>query len=444
MVSAAHSKVKRVVVVETAQRASGMSIDASRRDELASVLGVLTPVLDIVTGPVESAEPPGWCQKRGWVEFLLGLTERELESCERRGAPSALVELASAPAELRELGLAVQRVTRLPRLAAPQASLPRAALRGIRARKREQLAALLGALAPLVESAQRIVDVGAGSGHLSRLAAELFERETWALDRDADRLRRGSERSEERARSVGELSVRFVQADVGQQVLALGVHDLAVGLHACGELGDRLVLAASTVGCDLVLISCCLQKTSAAQRSSLSHAAAGLSLQQNLLGLTNLTSRPEGVEATLADNLAARETRLALRYLLRERGLPVRAGEEMRGINRRRAQAGLGELASHAFALLQLPAPTAAELRAHAARARRDQAIMRRLALPRNMLARLVELAVVLDRAALLEEHGLCVRLAQLFDQRVTPRNTVLFASRQFERLPILAADTNS
>jgi len=426
------------------QRVSSDSIDGSRRAELASVLGVLTPVLDIVRDPIESAEPPDWCQKRGWVEFLLGLSERELESCERRGTASGLAELTNAPAELWELGSAVQCVTRLPRLAAPKASLPRSALRGIRARKREQLDALLGTLAPFVESAQRIVDVGAGSGHLSRLTAELFERETWALDRDAERLRRGSERSEARARSVGKLSVRFVQIDVGQQELALGANDLAVGLHACGELGDRLVLAASSVGCDLVLISCCLQKTSAEQRLPLSRAAGGLALQRSLLGLTNLTSRAQGVEATLAANLVAREARLALRYLLRGRGLEVHAGAEMRGINRRRAQAGFDELAHHALARLELPAPTVAELRAHAAQARRDHAIMRRLALPRNMLARLVELAVVLDRAALLEEQGRYVRLAQFVDQRVTPRNTVLFASKQFERLPILAADTNS
>ena len=420
---------------------SGASMNASRQGELASVLGVLIPVLDIVGEPIESAEPPRWCRARGWVEFLLGLSERELESCERLGTANGLAQLTNVPAELMALGVAVERVTRLPRLAAPRASVPQAALHGIGARKRQQLDALLGALAPLAESAERIVDVGAGSGHLSRLAAELFGRETWALDRDAERLRRGSQRNQQRTRSVGDLSVRFVQIDVGQEVLALEADDLAVGLHACGELGDRLVQAASTVGCDLVLISCCLQKTSAEQRLPVSRAAAGLALQKNLLGLTNLTSRTQGVEATLAANLRARETRLALRYLLRERGLELCAGEEMRGINRRRAQAGFDDLAHHALARLELPAPTEAELRAHAAAARRDYAIMRRLALPRNMLARLVELAVVLDRAALLEEHGRHVRLAQFVDQQVTPRNTVLFASSRFERLPTLAAD---
>ena len=403
------------------------------------MLGVLTPVLDIVEAPVESAEPPWWCERRGWAEFLLGLSDSELEACEQLGTATGLAELTHAPAELVELGLAVQRVTRLPQLAAPRASLPRAALRGVGARKREQLDALLGALAPLVESAERIVDVGAGSGHFSRLAAELFERETWALDRDAERLRRGLERSETRRRSLGELDVRFVQLNVGADSLELGARDLAVGLHACGELGDRLVQAASTVGCDLVLVSCCLQKTSATRRVPLSGAAGGMELQRNMLGLTNLTSRTQGVEATLAANLAARETRLGLRYLLRARGFSVAAGEEMRGINRRRAQAGLGELAQHALARRGQPAPTPAELRTHAEQARRDYANMRRLALPRNMLARLVELAIVLDRAALLEERGCYVRLGQFVDQQVTPRNTVLFASREVDRLPLFA-----
>src|SRR5688572_30711076 len=101
---------------------SGASMDATRQGELASLLGVLMPVLDIVGEPIESAEPPRWCRARGWVEFLLGLSERELESCERLGIASSLAQLANAPAELVELGSAAERVTRLPRLATPKAS----------------------------------------------------------------------------------------------------------------------------------------------------------------------------------------------------------------------------------------------------------------------------------------------------------------------------------
>jgi hypothetical protein len=143
----------------------------------------------------------------------------------------------------------------------------------------------------------------------------------------------------------------------------------------------------------------------------------------------------------LSENLRAREARLALRYLLRARGLDVGAGEEMRGVNRRRAQTGFSDLAAHALACRQLPSPTAIELRLFADVARRDYAVIRRLSLPRSLLARLIELAVVRDRATALEERGQAVAVAQLFEQRLTPRNTVLFASAHPDRLPPLRDD---
>ena len=115
------------------------------------------------------------------------------------------------------------------------------------------------------------------------------------------------------------------------------------------------------------------------------------------------------------------------------------AGLNLAVRSRRKAAPTGPEAALSGAQLLQRGAEavaTAAELQTHAARAQRDYARMRRLALPRNMLSRLVELAVVLDRAALLEERGHYVRLGEFVEPSVTPRNAVLFASRQFERLP--------
>jgi SAM-dependent methyltransferase len=412
----------------------------SQREELAGVLGLLTPVLDIVDAAVEAPSPPAWCSERGWVEFLLALGDEDLCASEGGGFAALLARRADAPPELRELAAQVQRCTRLPALGTSDLELPVAALRGVGARKRGQLAALLGALPPFAANAERIVDVGAGRGHFSRLASEIFQRRTLALDRDAALLRGGGERSDQRTRQGGSLDVRFVAANIGQEPLELRRSDLAVGLHACGELGDRLVLAAAAARCDVALVSCCLQKTSAAHRLPLSRGAKDLHIRKSALGLTNLSPREDGVEASLAENLHAREARLALRYLLRARGLDVGAGEEMRGVNRRRAHAGFSDLAAHALALRQLAAPSTNELRSFADAARRDYAVMRRLSLPRSLLARLIELAVVRDRAAALEERGQAVAVAQLFEQHLTPRNTVLFASADADRLPPLRA----
>jgi len=414
---------------------------ASQRDELARLLRVLTPVLDIVDTPVEAPAPPAWCTERGWHEFLLALDDEALCASERGGFAALLADHAHAPPELRELAERAQACTRLPALGTRELALPAAALRGVSARKREQLAALLGALSPLAASAERIVDVGAGRGHLSRLASELFQLQTLALDRDAALLRGGGERSDQRAREVGTLAVRFVEANIGREQLQLQHGDLAVGLHACGELGDRLVVAAAAARCDVALVSCCLQKTSAAVRLPLSREACGFHIRKSALGLANLTAREDGVEASLAENLRARAARLGLRYLLRARGLDVGAGEEMRGVNRRRAHAAFADLVAHVLALRKLPASSASELRFFADAARRDYASIRRLSLPRSMLARLIELAVVRDRASALEESGQSVSVAQLFEQRLIPRNTVLFASADPDRLSRLRAE---
>jgi SAM-dependent methyltransferase len=413
---------------------------SSAIDRLREALGVLTPVLDIVLAPAEDSEPPAWCQHRGWAEFLLSLEAHELRTCEESGLEVGLRDVAGAPRELLALAEAVRHATTLPWLRVPALSLPPAALRGVPARKREQLGALLGVAAPLAACAARVVDVGAGSGHLARLSAELFQRETLALEREALRLRTAERRTQQRARNVGALDVCFAAADVGPERLELERADLAVGLHACGELGDRLVLAAAAARCDLLLCSCCFQKVASPERVMLSRAGGSLALKRSVLGLANLTSQVTGVEASLRENLRGRQARLALRRLLQARGLVVAAGEEMRGVNRRRAHAGFSELAKMVLTSRQLPPPTPAELRFHADEAEREHAAIRRLSLPRNLLARLVEVTVVLDRAALLEERGQHVLVAVLFEQRVTPRNTVLLATAHARRLHALAA----
>jgi hypothetical protein len=192
-----------------------------------------------------------------------------------------------------------------------------------------------------------------------------------------------------------------------------------------------MIAAAAQTPCDVVLISCCLQKIADPTRAPLSRSAQArkLVLKREALGLTNLTARLVGVEANLEEMLAARENRHALFRLLRGRGLDVAPGEEMRGINRRRAHAGLRDLAARALAMRELPPATDAEIREHERGARIAYGRMRRLSLPRAMLARLTEVAVVLDRAAALEERGYDVEASIVFDAAVTPRNLAIFAN---------------
>lgn len=405
---------------------------------LAATLRALRPVRDILDGRVDDVDPPAWCVARGWSGFLLGLADEDLSRCEVEGLAARVAQLDGAPPDLVALAGEVAQRTRLPALSAPRRALPAAALRAVSARKRGQIEALLGAVAGMAERAGRIVDVGAGSGHFTRLAAEAFAREALGIDRDEGRVASAAARVKEQAPAAG--AARYATLDASREALALAAGDLAVGLHACGDLGDRLVTAAAEAGCDVALVSCCLQKIAAPARAPVSRAAADLVLRRDILGLANLTSQPFGVEVSLDATLAAREARYALLLLLRSRGVAASPGEEMRGINRRRARAGLAEIAGPALSLRGLSAATPVEIQRHEEEARRRYARVRRLSLPRSMLARLVEVAVVLDRAARLAEGGLCVEVATVFDRADTPRNIAIFASRAAEALPAVSA----
>ncbi len=164
-----------------------------RVEQLERVLTVLRPVLDIVSSPVEDEAAPGWCERRGWSEFLLSLSGDELEDCEANGLESRVLELGRAPDSLRRLFAEVRPLTRSP-CSRPRSSGPR----GGAARCRTQTGATEGvARCPRSPAARatRIVDVGAGSGHFSRLWPSCFQRQTVALDRNAALVRNGLDRT---------------------------------------------------------------------------------------------------------------------------------------------------------------------------------------------------------------------------------------------------------
>ncbi|HET7545233.1 MAG TPA: methyltransferase [Polyangiaceae bacterium] len=403
---------------------------------LSQVEQALMPVLDIIGQRVHDAHVPGWCEQRGWTEFLLGLREAELERCEAEGLAYALPSLSGAPETLSDLARRVLSVSALPVLEASLVRPAREDLRGVSLRKQRQLSTLLGALAKLAAPARRIVDVGAGSGHFARLSAQHFSRATLGLERDPQRVAHATRRAQKSAADEQRVTAQFAVIDASRETLRLLPGDLAIGLHACGELGDTLVQAVAECGADLALVSCCLQKIRSPERMPLSRAAHGFALRKDTLGLSNLTSQAVGVEASIEHTIVARQARYALRLLLLARGLPLTPGAEMQGVNRRQAHAGLAAIAERSLSVHGLAPASSAEIAAFEREAQQKFGIIRRLSLPRDMLARAIELSVILDRAARLEEAGLSVRVATIFERAVTPRNVSLFASRDGSRLP--------
>lgn len=397
---------------------------------------VLAEVRDVVCERAAGAEPPSWCVRRGWVDFLGRLTDEEVLAADRDGLVALVLARPDAPRELAALAGAVRRVTDLPHAAG--APVEPVALRRASERKRVQVAAFAALVAGLPRAPSRIVDVGSGHGHLTRHLAHTAGVPAEGWERDPTRVAVASALS-------ASASVRFVTIDLRDGGVVLGSQDLVVGLHACGELSDLAVRAARGAGAAAVVIGCCLQKRPGARAPLVVPAglsAEALTLPRAVLGLANTRTGEEGIEADLATRTRSRQNRFALGLALQAAGHPVAPGEELRGVNRRRTTGDFAALARLAFTARGLATPTRAALDDAARAAVAGYAKQRRWELPRLMLGRLIEVWVALDRAAFLAEAGYETEVAVAFDASASPRNVCMLgycpaasASRWMDRV---------
>jgi len=392
---------------------------SSRWNAAAGIVAEHRDLLDARPG-TDAAEQVA--RTRSWAEALLSLSDDHVARHEDEGLAAAWPH--EAPAGLRALVAACRAACNLGPLQAFGSS-GAVGRRHEKPRKRAQIDAFARLIGPLAERATRVIDVGCGHGHLARTLAARIGRPVLGLERDlaiADRARM----------LAGRPDVVFDVTDVIRDGLAVGPTDCVVGLHACGELGDAIVTSSARGGASVALVGCCLQKRRQAVRAPLCDSASfgdALHLPREALGLSNLTARARGVEASRVENLAARERRFALHRLLLADGEEVRFGAEIAGLNRRAAHLGLDALVARAFAVRGRPVPGPAAIREAERHARREHARARRLAIPRALLARVLEVFVLVDRALLLERSGMRVAIGTLFDESISARNLALAGS---------------
>jgi SAM-dependent methyltransferase len=385
----------------------------------------LASVRDIIDERSTGQAPPTWCVRRGFTDFLRALPDEALVALERDGLGAHVAGLPDAPDSLVQLAHDVRRLTKLPR--AREVSAHEVRERRTSPRKRVQVAAFAALVEGLSTTAWRIVDLGSGHGHLTRHLAH-------ALGVPAEGWERDPARAEVARSLVSDGRARFLVADVRDLGAKLTSHDLVVGLHACGALGDLTIQGAIEARAAVALVACCPQKCKGA-RIPLSVARGlsvdALTLPHAALGLGNVRDGDTRVETDWAACVDARVRRMALRNTFVAAGHPMEHGEEMRGLNRRRAADPLRELVARAFALRGLPLPSSTLIEASETKALEDHRLARRWELPRTMLARLVEVWMAFDRAARLRTNGYAVEVREVFSSAISPRNVAVLGKAE-------------
>lgn len=398
------------------------------------------------------ADADGWSDA---AAFLRGLSPAALAECERhglhnclhlwRGMPRTLLEVCSAVrSTAMALGQHADAAVGTPEAdeddGAPVGSSSSSGTSSSRRQQRAEKTAQVTALVRLVsrhlrlEHVRRVVDVGCGKGHLIAELQRALQVPALGLERD--------EALVECARALYP-TVGFASCDVsaggGDLAALLREGDLLLGLHPCGALGEALVAAAAAHGgVALLMVPCCLHKQGRAARAASSRLGAQLGLGE--VAVVALKKASMARDAT--PTVEARRNRHALRQLLEERGgLAAADGPraEMSGLHPKKARRGLEALATDALAWRGLPPPAAGELERVAREANAAFEATRRESVLEGVLGDLLELAVVLDRAAALHEAGLRTAALTAFPMHASDRNLAIVAAPARLASPSLA-----
>lgn len=420
---------------------------------LISLIPLLNSLHPIISTRISGPTPPPWMDS-ATAKALLSLSDTDLQHLESNpcSIPSFFHSNYSLFSNLHVLSHSFlsasfppfissddeTKLTDIGRSKRRSKSRPRAS-------KRTQIKQLTSLLSETLQKAKhpvhRIVDVGAGHGHLSAH----FSREMdinipiVALERDPMLVSTASSlhfsRSHSNSRTLPK-SFSIIQTDAcnnDESTSTYKQNDAIIGLHACGSLGDSLLTNSVTNNASaIILVSCCLQKISSLNntRIPLSKIACTneslskhLTLSRSQLGATNTT---RGYKNPM--DLTARETRHAIRTLLSDAGKPIaHIGDEVVGISRHALRHGLSAVILDVLSVHGLDFDVnceEVEQRMHNAKIEyRD---MRALALPRAFATAVVEMAIVLDRAAYIEEAGYHVSTCRIWNDNISPRNLTL------------------
>ena len=296
---------------------------------------------------------------------------------------------------------------------------------GVPGRKWQQIQAFAACM-PISKSP--VLEWCAGKAHLSRLLARQFGCTATALEWDADLIEQGNALTRRE-----QLPVTLHCADVLQPATANFLqHDQQVAaLHACGDLHIQLLrYCAERQPHSLMLAPCCYQLIATESYQPLSHRArvSDLKLARSdlftaVLGTVTSSQREQRLRKKL------QQWRLGFDLLQREvRGIDgyLHTPSMPLSVLNRSFESFCGELAQQKN--IELPAHI--DFAFFEAAGIERQREVTALDLPRFFFRRTLELWLVLDRALFLQENGYCVEVGEFCEQRLTPRNLVIYGAR--------------
>lgn len=282
-------------------------------------------------------------------------------------------------------------------------------------------------LAASVGQPQRpVLEWCAGKGHLGKVMSFYYDAPVISLEWQQSLCDDGQRQAQQL-----KLAQRFVHIDVLKQPVAayLQPAQQVQALHACGDLHRMAAQQAVLAGCAAIaLVPCCYHLQQAAYYQPLSAAA-----QHSNLMLSKADLRLAVQQSCTGGERIARLSQVEMLWRQlwwqwrKQQGLSYLP---LRSVGKHWFSGAVSDFLAFASTEHQLASPPPELLPALLEQAEQALLQQRRLELVQHLFRRPLELWLVADLALYLTEQGYQVRLSELCDSALTPRNLLLQAQR--------------
>jgi hypothetical protein len=269
----------------------------------------------------------------------------------------------------------------------------------------------------------------AGKGHLGRILAHRFAVPVTSVEWQRQLCADGAALAQQY-----KLAQQFICADVLVEPMnaVLCSQQHIVALHACGQLHVTLLQQASNAGCQQIqLVPCCYHLIDTEQYQPMSEVAVDHNL---MLDKDDLKLVVQG-QVTAGERITKlRKTEVLWRLAYDELRMDISGHCDYRPLSsvaKHWFSSEFADFARWAATEHQLDLPASPDWALYLQRAQMRAKRVRRIELIRHLFRRPLELWLALDKALYLQQHGYDVRLTQLCDYQITPRNVLLQASRR-------------
>lgn len=372
-----------------------------------------------------------------WITLLDSLSEQELFDVDCKRAVKKL-QGTSFEAFVQS----IKDLTDIPNIPeAPELPLEDWAFQGVKKKKKHEIQKIVPVLKRVRDDLKfdRVVDIGGGVGHLSRVLSHYHKIPSVSIDQNEEFQKIGKERLLKFRKIEGAEDVQFMNLTFGKDEdsadLKKVFHEksLGLGLHTCGPLANTLINATidyQTKG--LLSFGCCYHKMKSGVDFPLSNFYKDQQFPVlNLFGFTLATrSHAEMTFETYQTKERVKNYRYALHlFLMRHfnNKTYTDVGECHLSTYWKPFHIYITEKLKHLKLDHTFSDQYFDDFYADPA-LQKELRVMFLCNIIRWQLGRAMEVYIQVDRCLYLEEHGYEVSLEQYFDEALSPRNLGILA----------------